>query len=257
MEINQVQIMGKELNRVLRLRTPPLGISLIQHTKDIPKEYDILDVAIPFCSVVGMARYYELPVAITRETGKNVCLGADMSFGWGGLPEDFSDMVVGLFTDTHDRAEKLLSEMCSLENSYQAIAVAPLESVPNIPDVVQIWCNSLQLSLVVYANTWYKPWDRIELSSNGHGGCCYEGLTVPFLNNRLNIGIVDMGDRKHGHASDDEMLIGFPIAALETIFNGILENQNTRHRIPVLYDFESVPFPVPQSVISRKGRNFR
>ena len=257
MTVEELNKIGAEMNRILRLRTSPLGISLFKRKEDIPRGYDVLDIRIPFCSVVGLSRYYELPIAITREVGKGLCVGADMSFGWGELPEGFAQTVTGLFTEKSEGAEKLLSQMMSLENGYEAVGVAPLEMIPNIPSVVQIWCNSLQLSLFVYAKTWHHPGQRLSLSSNGHGGSCYEGLTVPFLEERVNIGIVDMGDRKHGHASDDEMLIGIPISQLEIIYDGILKNQKTRHRIPILYDFENAPMPVPQSVLSRKGPNYR
>jgi uncharacterized protein (DUF169 family) len=90
------------------------------------------------------------------------------------------------------------------------------------------------------------------MSTNGHGGSCYEALTVPFEKDEITIAIVDMGDRKHGYARDNEMILALPVSRLQGLYEGMKKVQRTRHSFPILYDFEDIPFPVPAPVLQRK-----
>jgi hypothetical protein len=48
------------------------------------------------------------------------------------------------------------------------------------------------------------------------------------------------------------MIIGIPITKLQRLYEGLEKIQNTRDGFPVLYNFEDVPFPIPNSVLGRK-----
>ena len=126
-----------------------------------------------------------------------------------------------IIKERKDGTGKLLTNWMSLDGKYEGFGVAPLDSITIEPDVVQFWCNPLQLMELIYANGWHNGGDRIKMNTNGHGGSCYEGLTVPFIKDEITIAIVDMGDRKHGLARDDDMILGVPISKLETLYDGM------------------------------------
>jgi hypothetical protein len=48
------------------------------------------------------------------------------------------------------------------------------------------------------------------------------------------------------------MIVSVPLGKLELLYKDLEKNQYTRHRFPILYDFENIPFPIPHEVMRRK-----
>ena len=253
MDIKTLNKIGEDLVRILRVRTIPVGIVFYENEEDIPAAFQRIEKRRPFCAVVGMARYYEIPVAITEEYIKGLCLGTDISMGYDEAPPDFGEQTAGYFAETAEGARGVLANMMTLQGKYKAVAIAPLTTIEVIPHLVQIWGNSQQMSTLAYSHTWHFGDKRVHLSTNGHGGSCYEALTVPFLKNEVTMALADAGDRRHGYASDDELILTVPINKLEQLYDGLLKNQETRHATPTVYNFEDLPFPIPPSVMAVKS----
>lgn len=252
MDAKTVNEIGEGLCRILRFQTTPVGITLFEKITDAPADFQVIDRRLVACAVIGIARFYERSVVISRENSRGICLGADASLGWGSMADGFAESNVGLFTETADGLKAILSNWMSFDDRYGALGAGPIDSLSVVPDVVQIWCTPVQLMELVYANGWYNGHDRLTMSTNGHGGSCYEALTVPIRTGEIRIAIVDMGDRKHGYARDDEMILAVPTSKLQGLYEGLKKIQRTRHSYPILYDFDDIPFPVPAPVLQRK-----
>lgn len=246
MNIQDVNRIGSGLQDVLRLKTIPLGIKFFESVKDIPSFFDMIERRKVICNVIGFSRYYEIPVAITRENTGNLCPVATLSLGFGSVPEGFAERAVGSFASSADQAARIVKDMKSLEQGrYAAVGICPLDRIPVEPDVVQIWGNPTQMLELEYANTWNNAGNPIELISNGHGASCYEALSWPVVENKIRMAIADMGDKRHGYAGDDEMILGVPINRLEQLYEGLLATMKTLNKLPVLYNFDDLNFPIP------------
>lgn len=259
MDLQTLRKMGEDTDRILRTKTPSVGIVCCTKDTDIPlNEFSVIDHPIPFCSVVGLSRFFEITVYIPQEQIKGQCIGVDYPYFGTEIGSDFSANITGLFTEDEAHAAQIITSMKRIGKDITGIAFFPLKCAPMLPDVCQIWGNPLQTTTVIYANTWSKPHIRLTNGdgTNGHGGSCYEGFVIPYLENRINVATIDMGDRKHGHAGDEETLIAFPLCELERLYYGLVKTQDTRHRLPVMYDFESSSFPVKKEYLCRKGTNF-
>ena len=259
MDINQLRQIGEETDNILRLKTPSIGIVCCNSQTQIPlAEFSVIDHPIPFCSVVGLSRFFELPVYIPREQIEGQCIGVDFPYFKKTVDASFPQNITGLFTENTEQAGEIIASMKQIGQEVTGFAFFPLKCAPMLPEICQIWGNPLQTTTVIYANTWTSPHVRLTngAGTNGHGGSCYEGFIIPFLENRINLATIDMGDRKHGHAGDEETLIAFPLGELERLHYGLVKTQNTRHRLPVMYDFESSAFPVKKEYLNRRGPNY-
>jgi len=249
MDIEKINEMGKWVDRFMRLKTNSLGVKFYEKAESVPKEFKRFDRPQPVCAVFGWSRFLEIPVVLTRD--KMVpCPAATLSLGWGKLPDNFEELVVGLFAETKENALKVVKGGMSLNGKYEAFAVCPLDRITVEPDIVQMWPTPLQLLMIEQANTW-NGWPRVKLEGNGHGASCYEALTIPFLTKEIRFSVPDMGDRRHGMAQDDEMLCGFPFDKLELIIDALKKNQNDMNAFPIIYNLDA-PFPVPNSVLKMK-----
>jgi uncharacterized protein (DUF169 family) len=245
MDINTLHEIGKSFEAILKLKTKPIGIKFFNKVSDVPSEYEWVNRKKAMCNLCGFSRFYEIPIAITKENTGNLCIVADVSMGINKIPKDFGKKAAGKFAKNEQEASKVLEGMKVLPMQFEAIGICPIASSPVIPDVVQIWANPTQMMALEYANIWNDGSGKLQLCSNGHGASCYEALSWPLAANELRLAIADIGDKRHGYAADDDMILGVPIDKLETLHDGLVANQSTLNRLPVLYNFDDIDFPVP------------
>jgi uncharacterized protein (DUF169 family) len=254
MDTKRVNELGREIDRLLRLKTNSLGVKLFEKQREVPEDFQRLDKKKSVCMVIGYARFLEIPVVLTRDTYEP-CWASDVSLGWGALPKDLGEKAEGYVAATAASSVKAFSEFMSLEGKHEAIGVCPLDRITIVPDIVQIWGSPLQLMMMEYANTW-NGWNKIKLETNGHGASCYEVLTVPFLTNEVRFALADNGDRRHGMARDEDMVMGFRVELLEGLVTGLRAQQNDMNALPIMYDFDSIPFPVSRETLKRRFKKY-
>lgn len=171
--------------------------------------------------------------------------------GMGKAPEGFAEKVVGSFAKDIAQTSVVFDGMkCFEAGKYKAVSVCPLDIIPNIPTVIQIWGNPTQMLELEYANTWNHGDGKIELITNGHGASCYETLAWPVVENKLRFAIADLGDKRHGYAADSDMILGLPTEKIPELLDGLKATMHTLNRLPVLYNFDDIDFPVPSYSIA-------
>ena len=247
MEVTRIREIADELVKLLRIKTVPVGIKLFESKDSIPKEYKCIKMKLAFCHFIGLARFREESVLVTKENSTSCAIGS-YALGFGNIPQGWAEKNVGRFAGTIEAVEKARSGIKPFtQNKYIAFGVAPLNKTPLIPDIVQIFGNPLQLLELVYSNTWNGD-KNIGLETNGHGASCYEALVIPYLTKRIRLAIADMGDRRYGYAGDEELIMGVPIESLERLFLGLKKTMQTINRYPILYNFLPVPKEVAEKI---------
>ena len=83
MDLNTLHELGKSFEAILKLKTKPIGIKFFEKVEDVPAVYEWVNRKKVICNLCGFSRYYEIPVAITRENTSNLCVVADLSMGIG------------------------------------------------------------------------------------------------------------------------------------------------------------------------------
>jgi len=250
MEVKKIQELGREADTLLRLKTHCLGITLFEEESDIPDDFQRLGGKKSLCMLIGYARFLEVPVVLTRDIYAP-CWASDVSLGWGQLPADLGERATGYVAGDPVSVKKVFADFLTLGGKFQAVGVAPLDRISVVPDIIQIWGSPLQLMMMEYANTW-NGWDKIKLESNGHGASCYEVLTIPYLKREARFALADNGDRRHGMARDEDMIMGFPVEMLEGYLVGLRAQQQDMNAFPIMYDFDAMPFPVSHSTLARR-----
>jgi len=238
-KLEKVQSVGEDLVKLLRLKTYPVGIKLFKSEDEVPKEFEKVEEKFAVCHFIGMARFHEKALYALSKNSESCIVGAT-AMGFIEPPDDFAQKGVGVFAGTVEAVEKIIKRLNPLPlGKYKAFGVSPLNKIPVNPDVVQIFGDPLQLLVLVYSNTWNGEPD-IYLGTNGHGSSCYEAMVIPFQKKKITMSIADMGDRRYGYASDDEIIMGVPIEKLELLYEGLLKTMKTKNRYPVLYNFHSI-----------------
>ena len=140
MNLDTLRAIGEETDSILRLKTPSVGITCCTKETDIPlDEFSIIDHPIPFCSVVGLSRYFEMPVYIPRDQIEGQCIGVDYPYFKKEIDGEFAANITGLFTENEAQAATIITSMKRLDKDITGIAFFPLKCAPHaarcLPDL--------------------------------------------------------------------------------------------------------------------------
>jgi len=250
--MSDIQEMGKKLDRILKLRTPAIGIKFFEKVEDIPEEFQVINDDIMVCQLIGMARFYNKAVAATKDSATACAMGG-VSAGLYAPSQTLLDGTrnAGAWAEDAKSSAKLMEGRLVIEaGKFQALGVCPLKDMLINPDVVQMFGTPEQMLACVYANIW-DGGDRIKLETNGHGASCNEALSVPYLTGEIRLALADIGERRHA-AAGDELIVGIPFSQLNRMVRLIERAQDTIYRYP----FKPYIAPVPEATLVRVSTKY-
>ncbi len=243
---------SNDLMEILRLRTKPVGIALVD--KD-PDELGInafrpikhFRRKLTFCQMSAVARYYGMGMAATLED--MACPGEIIIFGFAEPPSYFLDgsLSYGLYTRTKEAGRALDSSLPRLPmGRYKALLTMSLDNVIYEPQVVMIYGTPGQMVKLVTAYV-YISGEKVTLSASGKAGSDTAVADV-LLTGKPRLALPGYGDRIVGHVEDYEMLFVTPASILSDIIDALKEQNKTNFIVyppmpSVFYrvDFSSIP----------------
>lgn len=236
---------GKELEKRLRLQTFPLAIKMLKKESDIPEgaQRPMRDFGyhLPACQGFSMSRREGLTIAATLED--MWCPEAVIGYGLAKPPP--------YFFDGHQRfpqsAESLEAgsiwarEFPRLElGKYVGIVSAPLTKANFQPDVVVIYCDSTQLSTLLFGVA-SKEGRELTCTISAKGDCVYS-VVPPILNGTCQVTTPCPGDRRFAGAQRDEMLFSLPLGRVEDLLKSFRYLDDYAYGIP----FRCIMRPEPE-----------
>ncbi len=194
---------GEDLERLLRLRTSPIAVKLLEKEEDIPegairpkkdRGYHLAQ-----CQAFAMSRREKEIVAMLKED--NWCPGPLISYGIMERPQ-----------------EQVLRDKQSLPyaffeyGKYIGIVSAPLMTTNFEPDVVIIYSNTGQLRSMLLS---MKNEERPLIKSNFFPISCASSVVSPILTGKYWITLPDPGEYERALGTEDEMMFSIPRDKLE------------------------------------------
>ena len=213
--------LGKELDELLQLRTPSIGVKLLKKIEDAPEGIAPVGFTSAVCQATGIARYYNKPVLITKDDGWACQVGGRV-LGFFDLEEDMKtgERNPGFWAEDAEACAKIGEGDAIDVGAFSAAVMAPLAQMELEPDVILAYGTPDQMLSLVYGNTW-NGGDKVKLITNGHGSTCRECIAAPYLHNELRLSITDIGERKFALAYDYEMVAGLPYGKFSKLMEGL------------------------------------
>ena len=255
MKLSDLHEYGEELEKRIRLQTFPLAIKLLEKGEDIPKEAKRpkrdLGEQLALCQGFAMSRREGTTLAILKED--MVCFEPVVGYGIEKPPK--------LFLEGHNRfpldvmsleaGSNYAHEFPRLEyGKYIGVMSAPLATTVFEPDVVMLYCNSEQLSLLLLARE-CKDGFNLKCSLSSHAACVY--AVVPAIQSgNCHVAIPCRGDRYfYALAKDDEMIFTVPKGRLEDLIIGLRHVHESGSRLPRAYGKKPLGDPLNYEKIGR------
>ncbi len=221
---------GEELERLLRLRTSPIAVKMLEKEEDIPGEavrpkrdrgYHLAQ-----CQAFAMSRRDKDTIAMLKED--NWCPGAMMAYGIvKSSPEEESYARQMTPYDSFDYCK------------YIGIVTAPLIKATIEPDLVIIYSNTGQLRNMLLS---LKNEERRLVNSYFFPFSCAYSVVNPMLTGQYWIVLPDPDEYERALGGEDEMMFSVPRAKLQGFMSDFKKAQDgnwgyTRFNLMMRPDF--------------------
>lgn len=270
---------GSELERRIRLQTFPLAVKFLRNEGDIPEETggsvsvqslmsttkrgtgDVFEGAIrplrdlgyrvALCQGFAMSRKEGLTVAMFSED--MLCFEPIVGYGWAETPQYFLDGHNRYPQDVKDleAGKNYASDFPRLEaGKYRGVLSAPLAKAYFEPDVIMLYCDSTQLSLLLLGREYQRGHD-LPCHLSSHAACVYSVVPV-MQSGGYQVAVPCRGDRYFGLASDAEIIFSFSGEKLGDLMEGLRHLEKYNSRLPRLPAMMREPV-FPESYVKLLG----
>ena len=225
-----------DLNRLLRLRTKPIGMKLFESMDEMtaierirrPKDVHTTD------QIVGQAARNGWTVGITAED----LVGAQCSTVIGLHPrnEDWlsGDRMNGVWFGSQEDAAAHQKAMDVVDyGKYQAMAVSPLSSGRlNPPDICLIYATPAQMILFINGLQW-TGYKKLNFGCVGESACA-DSWGRALATGEPSLSLPCYAERRYGGVMEDELLMAIPPHFLPKVIQGLeaLASNGLRYPIP-------------------------
>lgn len=223
------------LNRLLRLRTTPIGMKLFTSVDEMEAITRIRrpDAIHTTDQIVGMAARNGWTVGITMED----LVGAQCGSVIGLHPRSdewlSGKRMQGLWYSEAEDASNHQQAMDVVPfGKYQAMAVSPLSSGRlNPPDIVLIYATPAQMILFINGLQW-TGYKKLEWACVGESSCA-DSWGRALSTGEPSLSIPCFAERRYGGVMEDELLMALPPEFLPKIIDGLEHLSRNGLRYPI------------------------
>jgi dephospho-CoA kinase len=226
----------RRLELLMRLKSFPVAFKLFEDRQAIS--------GIPFirrmnhkstlCQLINMVRNFDWTVGAELDDFMSVVCPSII--GLTDIPDYMKDGTFRSIVWTKSRADarKYEAEIPRLPTGkYKAVAMAPLVYNPFDPDIVLIYANPAQMMLLINSLQ-FENYEVMQFYCVGESSCS-DAIARCYLKRKPALSIPCYGERRYGHAQDDEMVMAIPAEMMDKALNGMEALYRRGIRYPISY----------------------
>jgi uncharacterized protein (DUF169 family) len=213
---------GEELEKILRLKTSPIAVKMLEKEADIPKE------AIRPKRDRGHHLAQCQVFALTRRKGETIAMLKEDNWCWApligyGLVPPFTEETISpmiYIVENMEAAKKVFKTFPRFEEGkYIGILTAPLKTASFKPDMILIYSNTAQLRSMLMAIK-YKKGELVKSEFDPIDSCVYSVVSV-IQSGQYRITLPDPGEFERAMTGEDEIILSVPAAKLQELVEGL------------------------------------
>jgi len=212
---------AKDLDQRLRLRGRPIAIKFLEKAEDVHSIPRLrkLEGKLTTCQRFYLARMAGFTMAETALDSPPWCT---YIMGLSEMPPEVAsgEMTAGVWCQNQEEARKRIESFPIIPpGKYEAMLISPLERERFEPEVVLIYGTPPQITLILSGLQFHKYQKRNFLYTGGSS--CAVSVANCFLTQEPCLAIPDYGERRYGHALEDELMLALPAKDIETALAGL------------------------------------
>jgi uncharacterized protein (DUF169 family) len=224
-----------ELEKRLRLQSYALAVKMLKNEKEIPQgaERPLKDYGhhMPLCQGFALSRKEGKIIAMFKED--MLCFEPIVGYGWEPPPQYFMDGNNRYPQDVKDMeaGKNYASDFPKIETGkYKGVVSASLSAVNFTPDVILMYCNSSQLSLLLLGREYMDGHD-LPCHLSSHAACVYS-VAPAIIGGQYQVAVPCRGDRYFAMAGDEEIIFTVPTPRIEDLLMGLRHLEKYGSRLP-------------------------
>lgn len=235
MTIEELNKLGEEIEKNLKLRTSPIAIKMLEKEEDIPagamRPRRDHHHHYAQCQAFTLSRNQGFTVAMLKED--HWCFSSLLAYGL--VKRDPDDEFLNRFAD-----------FPSFEyGRYIGVVSAPLKKATFQPDLVLIYAEPAQIRQMMMWAKFSQPGQTLRSEFDPIGSCSYSIIPV-METGEYRITFPDPGEQARAAAREDEVIFSVPAAKLAA-FGEAMESTQKREKESIWQHKLLVPdFPRPE-----------
>ena len=226
----------RRIEQLLRLRSFPVAFKMVEKKEDLG--------AIPFmrrprhrltlCQMISLVRNFDWTVGAEAEDFTYPTCASVI--GLKDIPEHYKDGTFRsiVWVKSREDGKRYEAGIPRLPlGRFEAVALAPLVYKPFDPDMVLIYANPAQMMLLINALQ-VEEYEVMNFFCVGESSCS-DAIARCYLNGKPSLTIPCYGERRYGHAQDDELAMAIPAEKMEKALSGLETLYRRGVRYPISF----------------------
>ncbi|OPY89847.1 MAG: Dephospho-CoA kinase [Syntrophaceae bacterium PtaU1.Bin231] len=226
----------RTIERLLRLKSFPIAFRMLEKREGLS--------TIPYlrrmkhkstlCQMLNLVRNFDWTVG--AEADDFISAMCPSILGLSEIPAFLQDGTFRSIVWTKSRADgkKFETSVPRLPaGKYEAVALAPLVYNPFDPDIVLIYANPAQMIVLINALQ-FEDYEVMRFHCVGESSCS-DAIARCYLDRKPSLAIPCYGERRYGHAQDDELVMALPAQILDKAVRGLEALYRRGVRYPISY----------------------
>lgn len=226
----------RRLELLLRLKSFPVGMKLLEKKEELDTIPFLrrMDHKVTFCQMTNLVRNFDWTVGATREDF--IYVSCPSILGFTDIPPLYKDgtfrSIVWVRTREDGKRYEAAVPRIPL-GKFEAVALAPQVYNPFEPDMILIYANPAQMMLLINALQ-FDDYEVMTFHCIGESSCA-DAIGRCYLTGKPSLTIPCYGERRYGHAQDDELVMALPPASLEKAHRNLETLYRKGIRYPISY----------------------
>ena len=226
----------RRLERLMRLKSFPVAFKLFEDKKSLSTVPFIrrMNNKSTLCQLINLVRNFDWTVGADLDDFMSVMCASII--GLTDIPDYMKDGTFRSIVWTKSRADgkKMEDAIPRLPaGKYEAVAMAPLVYNPFDPDIVLIYANPAQMMLLINSLQ-FENYEVMQFYCVGETSCS-DAIARCYLNRKPALSIPCYGERRYGHAQDDELVMAIPVEMMDKALTGMEALYKRGIRYPISY----------------------
>lgn len=226
----------RRMELLMRLKSFPVAFKMLESKEELDQ--------IPFIRRAG--HKVTMCQLITQVRNFDWTVGADLDdfmgpvcpsiIGLTEIPEAFKDGTFRsiVWVKTKEDGIKYEESIPRLPmGKYEAVVMAPLVYKPFDPDIVLIYANPAQMMLLINSLQ-FEDYEVMNFHCVGESSCS-DAIARCYLTGKPSLTIPCYGERRYGHAQDEDLVMAIPAGMMEKALKGMEILYRRGIRYPISY----------------------
>ncbi len=226
----------RRMELLMRLKSFPVAFKMLEEKGALGRIPFLrrMENKVTLCQMITMVRTFDWTVG--AETGDFMTPTCPSILGLTDLPDVYRDgtfrSIVWVRTRKDGRKYEASIPRLPL-GKYEAVAMAPLVYGPFEPDIVLIYANPAQMMLLINALQ-FEDYEVMQFFCVGESSCS-DAIARCYLDGRPSLSIPCYGERRYGHAQDEDLVMALPAGMMEKALRGMEALYRRGIRYPISY----------------------